>query len=234
MKNIFAAALLAAAAAFAFAVPATAGIVSVSAAGPGGTANPLNIVTIFNTNDAVIYGADFTADAPIYITITLSAGGSNTQFFLAPGGNLLTNNSGVTFSNFYMDLLGYPPGTTLNGGGTAGNAFALPTFNADATEAVFSGVSGLPGGPGLPNGFSTTLAIGISLASPPRPNGDHCAIHRSNAGPRAFDLGDDDARLCGLGVCRLPRHPSASFSYGVNWPNAFDEGRSRAAFFVEF
>ena len=167
MKNIFAAALLAAAAAFAFAVPATAGIVSVSAAGPGGTASPLNIVTIFNTNDAVIYGADFTADAPIYITITLSAGGSNTQFFLAPGGNLLTNNSGVTFSNFYMDLLGYPPGTTLNGGGTAGNAFALPTFNADATEAVFSGVSGLPGGPGLPDGFSTTLAIGISLASPP-------------------------------------------------------------------
>ena len=119
MKNIFAAALLAAAAVFAFAVPATAGIVSVSAAGPGGTASPLNIVTIFNTNDAVIYGADFTADAPIYITITLSAGGSNTQFFLAPGGNLLTNNSGVTFSNFYMDLLGYPPGTTLNGGGTA-------------------------------------------------------------------------------------------------------------------
>lgn len=65
-----------------------------------------------------------------------------------------------------MNVVSAPLGTTLNDGGTAGNAFGLPTFNADSTGAVFAGVSGLPGGPGLPNGFFTQLSIGISLASP--------------------------------------------------------------------
>ena len=80
MKNIFAAAVLAAAAALAFAVPATAEIMNVSAAGPGGTVSPLEIVTVFNTNDAVIYGADYTAAAPIYLTLP-SAQTTATQRF---------------------------------------------------------------------------------------------------------------------------------------------------------
>ncbi|HEX9168770.1 MAG TPA: PEPxxWA-CTERM sorting domain-containing protein [Roseiarcus sp.] len=116
--------------------------------------------------DIVTFGADYTADAPIYITLTLGAGDSDTQLLLANGTNLLTDNSGVTFSNFYINILGYPPGTTLNGGCTAGNAFGLLTFNANSTGAVFAGLPGLPGGPGLPNFFSTQLSIGISLASP--------------------------------------------------------------------
>lgn len=100
MNKILTAATLAAASVVAFVGPATAEIVSVTATGPGGTISPLDIATIVNTDDAVIYGADYTADAPIYITLTLSGGDSNTQFFVAQGPNFLANSSGLLSRTF--------------------------------------------------------------------------------------------------------------------------------------
>ena len=82
MNKILTAAL-AAAYALAFAFPATAEITNVTATGPGGTVNSLVIGTVLNTDDAVLFGADYTAAAPIYLTLTLSADDSNATFFVS-------------------------------------------------------------------------------------------------------------------------------------------------------
>ena len=167
MNKILTAAALAAAYAVAFAGPATAEITNVTATGPGGTVNSLVIGTVLNTDDAVLFGADYTAAAPIYLTLTLSADDSNTTFFVSqiPNDNLLTNNSGVVFSNFYVDLVSAPKGTIFDAAG-ASDAFGPPTFLAGQTMLVYPGVASLPGGPGLPNRFSTQLGFEFSLASP--------------------------------------------------------------------
>jgi hypothetical protein len=168
MNKILTAAALAAAYAVAFAGPATAEITNVTATGPGGTVNSLVIATADNTDDAVFYGSDYTAAAPIYLTLTLSAGDSNTNFFVSqiPNDNFLANNSGVVFSNFYVDLVSAPKGTIFDAAGSSDNAFGPPTFLAGETMLFYPGVASLPGGPGLPNGFSTQLGFEFSLASP--------------------------------------------------------------------
>jgi PEP-CTERM motif len=166
MNKILTAAALAAGYAAVFAGPAMAEIVSVSATGPGGTVSPLDIGTTVNTDDTVIYGSNYTAAAPIYITLTLGGGDSNTQFFVVQSPNFLANNSGVVFRNFYVDLVSAPRGTTFNEAGSAGNAFGTPIFNAGMTGMVFPGVPALPGGPGLPSGFVTQIGVGFTLASP--------------------------------------------------------------------
>jgi hypothetical protein len=129
MNKLLTAAALAAAYVVAFASPTTAEIVGVFAAGPGGIVSPLEIETTVNTNDTVIYGSNYTSAAPIYITLTLSAGDSNTQFFVAQVPNFLANNSGVVFRNFYVDLVSAPRGTTFNEAGSASNAFGTPIFD---------------------------------------------------------------------------------------------------------
>jgi hypothetical protein len=167
MNKILMAAVLATAYAVAFAGPATAEITNVTATGPGGTVNSLVIGTVDSTDDAVFYGSDYTAAAPIYLTLILSAG-SNTNFFVSqiPNDNFLVNNSGVVFSNFYVDLVSAPRGTMFTEAGSSGNAFGPPSFLGGPTTLFFPGVASLPGGPGLPNGFQTQIGFEFSLASP--------------------------------------------------------------------
>ena len=83
MNKILTAAALAAAYAVAFAGPATAEITNVTATGPGGTVNSLVIGTVLNTTTPCCSCADYTAAAPIYLTLTLSADDSNTTFFVS-------------------------------------------------------------------------------------------------------------------------------------------------------
>jgi hypothetical protein len=168
MNKIVTAAALAAAYAVAFAGPARAEITNVTATGPGGTVSPLEIGTIFSTDDAVLFGSDYTAAGPIYLTLTLSAGDSNTEFVVSqiPDDNFLANNSGVVFSNFYVALESAPKGTMFVAAGSSSNAFGPPSYLAGQTMLAYPGLVSLPGGPGLPNGFSTQIGFEFTLASP--------------------------------------------------------------------
>jgi hypothetical protein len=77
-------ALLAVLIAAAWTENANAEILSVTSGGSGGTTPLLSIVSYFNTDDGVIYNADFTAIAPIDITFKVAAGPSAT-YSASPG-----------------------------------------------------------------------------------------------------------------------------------------------------
>jgi hypothetical protein len=66
---------------------ANAEIQLVASGGSGGTTPVLSIVSYFNTDDGVLYNADFTAIAPIDITFQVGAGPSATYYLGLPGGD---------------------------------------------------------------------------------------------------------------------------------------------------
>ncbi len=138
--------------------PATAGFLSVSASGPGGTVSNLQIATTFTTNDTIHYSATYTAQAPIIFSLTLSGSGN---YFIGGTSGTITNNTGAPFPSFYAYLVDAPAGSTFNESSWdstvySGGTTEIPPF-PNANEVLFSGP------PGLAVGDTTDIGVGFSI-----------------------------------------------------------------------
>jgi hypothetical protein len=149
-----------------FAFPASAGISSVSSSGPGGTTPILNVTTTADPLDTLFFSADFTAAAPIKLSITLG-GDSTLGYFVDPTDvsipNIM-NDSGVSFPSFYVYLVGAADARIYSAFYDAGTFDAVPTFLPDlghAHEVIFGGP------PGLGSGDATGIGISFSFSTPP-------------------------------------------------------------------
>jgi hypothetical protein len=129
-------------------------IINVFATSTGGTVSGLTIETDFNTNDAVVYSANFTSDSPINFSVTDDGPGN---YFLGDPFSSLTNATGTTWPTFDIKLIGAPAGSTFLGAGWDMAVFAATT--QAATNIDFHG------GPGLSSGTTTNLYTEISISA---------------------------------------------------------------------
>jgi hypothetical protein len=136
---------------------ANAEIQLVASGGSGGTTPLLSIVSYFNTDDGVLYNADFTAIAPIDITFQVGAGPSATYYLGLPGGDTVTNDTDSPFLGFDVKVETIISGTAITLAGRDPTLFPNVIIS-DATEAKFSGPPGLqPGG---------TMSFGVTFTVP--------------------------------------------------------------------
>jgi hypothetical protein len=151
-----------------FAGHASAGFISASASGPGGTVTNLAITTVFVTDDNIQFDANYTSKAPIDFFLTLNGEGN---YFIGAGSGGITNSTSSTFPSFYADLVTASAGTRFNETSWDGDVFSngttfVPPF-PNATTVTFNGP------PGLLAGDSTNIGVGFSI---------------SDSGPQSFEV----------------------------------------------
>jgi hypothetical protein len=135
---------------------ASAGILSATASGPGGTVTNIVIDTANVTNDAISFDATYTALAPITFDLTVSGPG---EYFIGFLTGSLTNSTGSSFSSFYTYLENAPSGSEMNEAGYNSFVFSSVTFipEVNPTSITFNGP------PGLATGGTTDIYTAIDI-----------------------------------------------------------------------